>query len=140
VLAAAGGNVYAAKYATFALLGLAVVWMLWRKYPLDRAAWTLIPLMLAISSNVHPWYLTWLVPLLVVRPAVPLLLWVSLVPLHYAVLIDWFALGTWNGVSGWRWLVYAPVYAWIAYDWVRRMRKPEKNSMDLKQVRKSADR
>ncbi len=80
VLAACGGNVYAAKYATFALLGSAVLWMMWRKYPLDRAAWTLIPLMLAISANVHPWYLTWLVPLLVVRPTAPLLLWVALVP------------------------------------------------------------
>ncbi len=120
VLAVSGGNVYFAKYATFTLLGSAVLWMMWRKYPLDRAAWTLIPLMLAISSNVHPWYLTWTTPLLVIRPSVPLLLWVALVPLHYVVLIDWFALGQWNGINDWRWLVYVPVYGWMLVNGLRR--------------------
>lgn len=120
VLWVAGGDVYRAKYVTFAMLGSAVLWMMWRKYPLDRAAWTLIPLMLAISANVHPWYLTWITPLLVVRPSVPLLLWVTLVPLHYVVLIDWFALGQWNGVNEWRWLVYVPVYGWMLVQSIRR--------------------
>jgi hypothetical protein len=112
MLSLCGGDVYRAKYATFAILGSAIVWMMWRRYPLDRAAVTLIPLMLAISANVHPWYLTWLVPMLVVRPSAPFLLWVTLVPLHYVVLINWFALGQWDGVNGWRWLVYVPVYGW----------------------------
>jgi hypothetical protein len=109
----ARGDVYLAKYLTFAILGAAVAWVAWKRYSLDRAAFVLIPCMLAISANVHPWYLTWMVPLLVIRPSAPLLLWVALAPLHYVVLLDWFALGQWNGVNGWRWFVYVPVYAWI---------------------------
>ena len=119
---AAQGDVYRAKYWTFAILGAAVVWVWWKKYHLDRAAFVLVPFMLAISANVHPWYLTWLIPLLVVRPSAPLLLWVALVPIHYVVLIDWFALGKWDGVSSSRWLVYVPVYAWMLASWLMRLR------------------
>ena len=118
---AAHGDVYRAKYWTFAILGAAVASMVLKRYRLDGAAFVLIPFLLAISANVHPWYLTWLIPLLVIRPSAPLLLWVALVPLHYVVLIDWFALGRWDGSSSSRWFVYVPVYGWLIVAWLIRI-------------------
>lgn len=111
ILWACQGDIYRAKYATFAILACVVSIVLWKKLPFAEAALVIITAMLAISANVHPWYLTWIVPLLVVNPAAPLLLWVALVPLHYVVLIGYHTLGVWNGVESSRWFVYAPVYA-----------------------------
>jgi len=75
----------------------------------------IIVALLFVSSNCHPWYLVWFLPLLAVDPLPPLLLWTALMPLTYSVLIDWFALQVWNGSTSIRWYVYAPVLAyWIA--------------------------
>lgn len=112
------GDVYRAKYATFAILACIVSVVLWKKLPFAEAALAIITAMLAISANVHPWYLTWIVPLLAVNPAAPLLLWVALVPLHYAVLISYHTLGAWNGVTDSRWFVYAPVYSFAVLCWL----------------------
>ena len=118
ILWACGGDVYYAKYATFAILAGVVAVVLWKKLPFADAALVIITVMLAISANVHPWYLTWIVPLLAVNPAAPLLLWVALVPLHYVVLIAYHTVGAWNGVTDSRWFVYAPVYSFAVLCWV----------------------
>ena len=42
------------------------------------------------------------------------MLWTALMPVTYGVLIDWFALGVWNGSSALRWYVYVPVLVyWV---------------------------
>ena len=51
--------------------------------------------MLMISANCHPWYLTWLLPLLVLVPVPGLLLWTALVPLAYSAVIAWVETGEW---------------------------------------------
>jgi hypothetical protein len=79
--------------------------------------------LLTVSANVHPWYLTWFIPLLAIHPWTPLLAWVSLAPLFYSVLIGYATLGQWDGVTAWRWLVYAPVAALAAADGLRRLRR-----------------
>jgi hypothetical protein len=111
VLWAAGGDAYAAKYATFAALAALALWF--ARWPIERAWLATLVAVLALSANCHPWYLTWLVPLLVPMvmdaPFPPLLLWTGLAPLGYRVLVDWRLLGEWNGSTPERWLMHAPV-------------------------------
>lgn len=114
VLSLSHGDLYRAKYATFALLALVVLFALLKKLSFDGAALVLTGALLAISANVHPWYLTWILPLLAVHTAAPLLLWVALAPLHYIVLIDYYKIGVWSGITDSRWLVYVPVYGFLA--------------------------
>jgi hypothetical protein len=110
-IAWAAGEQYRAKYTAMALIAASALWFAFRPWPLERTAiWTIVALLL-LSSNCHPWYLTWFLPLLVLRPATPLLLWTGLMPLAYAVLIPWQALGTWNGSTTLRWWIYVPVFA-----------------------------
>jgi hypothetical protein len=67
--------------------------------------------MLAVSSNVHPWYLSWTVPFLVLVPVPAVFLWGALMPIAYEPVLRWTLLGEW-GSSGWaRWAIYVPVAA-----------------------------
>ena len=65
--------------------------------------------LLVVAANVHPWYMTWFLPLLALIPCVPLFIWLTLAPLFYVVLIEWNVRGVWDGSSSLRWWVYRPV-------------------------------
>jgi alpha-1,6-mannosyltransferase len=109
LIAAVARNPYAAKYATMALIATAALGVAAFRWNLEARTLALIVATLALSANVHPWYITWMVPLLPFYPIPGLLLWTALAPLAYQVLIDWFILGEWHGNNPFRWLVYVPV-------------------------------
>ncbi len=94
-----------------------------RSLPLERAALLFISGMLLVSANVHPWYLTWMAPLLVIYPWTPLLLWLSLAPLSYQVLIEYRILGEWNGSTAVRWWIYLPVLGLFLGERLQRFRR-----------------
>ena len=100
---------YLAKYITFALVAAAAIAVSLTPWQLERKALATVAAMLACSSNVHPWYAAWLLPMMVIVPAPAGLLFVSAVPVFYEVLIGWNLLGEWNGVSWLRWPVYGGV-------------------------------
>ena len=102
------GDVYRAKYAAFAVAALAAVWF--ARWELERGALATLVTLLLVSANCHPWYLTWLAPLLAWHPWIPLLAWQALMPLGYRVLADWQTLGEWRGSTQDRWFIYAPVF------------------------------
>jgi hypothetical protein len=79
--------------------------------------------MLMISANCHPWYLTWILPLLAFHPVPALLLWTAVMPLAYEVLIGWTILGEWNGSTPTRWWIYVPVYGLLIFGWLLRLRE-----------------
>jgi len=114
------GDIYRAKYVTFALVAAAVLGFTLSRWPLERAALWSIAAMLMLSANCHPWYLTWMLPLAALAPSAPLLLWTALAPLSYAVLIDWEMLGVWHGSTPLRWYIYAPVYGLLIARWIAR--------------------
>ncbi len=107
--AAIAGDPYTAKYATMAFIAAAALIIARLRWTLEARTLTLIVAILALSANVHPWYITWIVPLLPFYPIPGLLLWTALAPLAYQVLLDWTILGEWHGNPPMRWLVYAPV-------------------------------
>jgi len=111
-------DLYRAKYTAFAIVALAVAVLMQREIPLERASLWAVALMLMVSANCHPWYLTWLLPLLVLFPVPGLLLWTALAPLAYSALVSWVTLGEWQGSSAFRWFEYAPVYAMLTGSWL----------------------
>ncbi len=125
------GDASTAKHAAFAIVGLVVAGLVLARWPLEKAALTAITALLLVSSNCHPWYLTWLVPLLAVVPVPALLLWTALAPLAYRVVIAWALLGIWEGSTPWRWWIHGPVLAWLFFmvwdrlrAWLERRRAP----------------
>jgi hypothetical protein len=124
-LLALAGSPQRAQWMTGAALGAWVLLLVLarKRLPLERGTLLFIVGLLTVSANVHPWYLTWFIPLLAIHPWTPLLAWVSLAPLFYSVLIGYATLGQWDGVTAWRWLVYAPVAALAAADGLRRLRR-----------------
>lgn len=115
------GDLYRAKYAGFILIAAASALAAWRCRTLERASLVAITAMLMISANVHPWYLTWVLPLLVFHPAPALLLWTALAPLAYHTVIPWIELGEWHGSTPYRWWIYLPVYGMLAGGWLARL-------------------
>ena len=122
-------NVYRAKYAAFAIVAITVFILTLRQIPLERACLAAITVLLMVSANCHPWYLTWLLPLLVLFPVPALLLWTALAPLAYSAVISWVTLGDWQGSTPIRWFEYVPVYSmligsWLASRMISRRRFP----------------
>ena len=117
------GDQYNAKYLAFALVGLTAAWVTVRRWPLERGVLAVTVVLLLVSSNCHPWYLTWIAPLLALYPFAPLLLWTALMPLAYEVVLPWQWLGQWEGSTSSRWLIYIPVFAMFAVSgWLARRR------------------
>jgi uncharacterized membrane protein len=106
-----GENGDVAKRVSLVVLGLLVLAAcLWRA-PLERIVLGFVAGMLLISANVHPWYMAWMAPLLALEPFLAGFVWVALMPLAYAVLGTYRSTGVWDGSTGWRWLIYGPVFA-----------------------------
>lgn len=119
------GDLYRAKYTAFAMIAAVAVLAAWRCGTLEKASLVTITALLMISANVHPWYLTWLLPLLAFYPVPALLLWTALVPLAYQTVIAWLELGEWRGSTPDRWWIYGPVYGMLVGSWLaRRIRTP----------------
>ena len=111
-------DLYRAKKVAFAIIAAGIAFVTLRNRTPERGALAVIALMLMVSANCHPWYLTWILPLLTLFPVPALLLWTALVPIAYAAVISWSTLGEWNGSTELRWLEYAPVYALLAGSWI----------------------
>lgn len=112
----ATGDQYRAKYLSFGILAAAAVWVTLRRWPLPQATLAIVVVILLVSANCHPWYLTWFLPLLAIHPVPPLFLWISLIPIAYLPVIGWGVLGDWNGVSPMRWLIYGPLFVYAGGD------------------------
>ncbi|MBL8232340.1 MAG: hypothetical protein JNL98_27840 [Bryobacterales bacterium] len=118
----ATGDQYLAKYLAFALVFGAILLAVVQSMSLTKGTLLVTTVMLLVSANCHPWYVTWLLPMLVFHPSLALLAWSGLIPLAYRVLPAWQLLGEWNGSTPMRWLVYGPVFALLAWEWWKLIR------------------
>jgi hypothetical protein len=109
IVLALAKDVYRAKYLTYALVAASAILISLTRWTLEQKLLATVTSLLAFSSNVHPWYLTWLLPMLTVEPVAALLLLISLVPLFYEPVIGWVELHQWTPVGRMRWLVYGAV-------------------------------
>ncbi len=126
IYAAAGRDFEQTRSIMTALVGAATLGIAWRRRPLPDAMLRTITVLLLLSANAFPWYLTWLLPFLVLRPSPALLLWTALAPLAYHVLIGYHALSRWAEDPFFLYLEYLPVYGMLlAAPWLSGRSPPE---------------
>jgi len=118
-----GSTDLAAGAGAGVVAGLAV-WAAARRMDPARAAYILFAAILLLGPNCYPWYMTWIVPLVCFFPAsrfaVAWLLLTVLQFLSYNVLIDFQANGRWRFDPFLQWLTYAPFYALLLWQALRR--------------------
>jgi len=108
---------------------LGVAWLIcllvvWRRRPgPGRATGMLIGAFLVLSPTVHPWYLTWIMPFLVLRPNLAFSMWIAAAPLMYWPLAGWLNQGVWTEPE-WQGPVFSITFGalWLAgagWSWLR---------------------
>ena len=112
------------------IAGLAALW--WKRMPLVESALWSVVLLLFLSANCFPWYLSWLLPFLAVYPNAALLLWTALVTLSYHVVIGYGALGVWQESLEFRLLEYVPVYGMLIGQFLVRRFRGARRRMDTR--------
>jgi alpha-1,6-mannosyltransferase len=123
-LLALTGDQYRAKHLAFAILGIAAIGVRWMPWPRERKGLAVVLAMLAVSANVHPWYLSWTLPFLVFYPVPWVFLWSALMPIAYETAIRWTILGEWAQSPEIRWLIYLPVVGMAFWSLVRHAKRP----------------
>ncbi|MFQ5770183.1 MAG: hypothetical protein ACE5HX_06585 [bacterium] len=82
-----------------------------------------------INPTVQPWYLCWLLPLLVIVPNRAWILLTGLVTLSYWILIDYAKLGIWQESNWLKAVEYLPFYALLAFDGFRNKMKLQNDKL-----------
>jgi alpha-1,6-mannosyltransferase len=126
LLWAAGNDFYLAKKFAFAIVCITVAAVIALRWPPERSTLTVIAVLLMVSANCHAWYLTWMLPMLVVYPVPPLLLWTTLAPVAHTAVIRWIEAGEWNGSTTARYYEYVPVYLALAI-WLLALRLKQRS-------------
>ena len=110
----------AAKYIVMGLVGgIALI-----PQELERSVLTTTLAILLLSANVHPWYLTWLLPHWAILTVPPLAVWMALTPLQYWGLYEWRTAGRWVERGPWNAVVYS-ISAATLFLWLRRRGRVE---------------
>ncbi|MFQ5648611.1 MAG: hypothetical protein ACE5IY_01600 [bacterium] len=89
-----------------------------------RLGLILLGTLFILNPTVHPWYLCWLVPFLVVVPNRAWLLLTGLVALSYWILNDYTRTGVWQESLWIKYAEYLPFYTLLIFDGVRNKIRP----------------
>jgi hypothetical protein len=111
-----------------ARLFIALLLSLWVLYLLNQKTGDLnniisqstliVAALLLLSPTQFPWYYTWLIPFLVLKPIRPLLLITFLFPIYYARFY-YFSIGQVELFDDFIvWLQFLPVWVFIIYEWL----------------------
>ncbi len=114
-----GSHEIAAGVGEGVVIGLAL-WLAIRRADPTRAAFLLIGTVLLFAPNGYPWYFTWIVPLLCFYPSPAWLLLTILEFLSYKIFLNYRALGVWHFDLFFQWLCYAPFYALLGWEFLRK--------------------
>jgi alpha-1,6-mannosyltransferase len=109
----------AAKYIVMGLVAAVACWPL---RGLEHSVLATTLAILLLSANVHPWYLTWLLPHWAVLAAPPLAVWMALTPLQYWGLTEWRQAGRWVERGPWNAVVYGAAAVTFIL-WLERRRR-----------------
>jgi alpha-1,6-mannosyltransferase len=98
------------------LLALAFCWF--KKYSVYRSLLIIYGTILLFSPVVHPWYVCWVIPLLVFHQNAAWLFFSGWIAISYIV---WFVypVGEWKHDNWLMILVYTPLYAMLLINWIR---------------------
>ncbi len=109
----------------FGIVALKVLWNLRENMNAQGRVWifsaglAIFGTFIIVNPTVHPWYLCWLLPFLVVSPNRAWLLLTGLCALSYWVLAQYAATGTWEESIVVRLLEYLPFYALLFFDYLK---------------------
>jgi hypothetical protein len=117
----ATGSLFLSKVFVAAAFFVLVAVVLLRDLPVLKSAMILIGGALLLTTTVQPWYLLWIIPFLVFYPNRAWLLLTALIVLSYHVLILYEAEGIWRESVWIKIGIYAPFYALLIGDWVRKI-------------------
>lgn len=93
--------------AAVALIWLAVAALAWRRrLEPARAAWWMVGALLVLTPTLHPWYLTWIVPLLALRRSLAWTWLLAVAPLLYWPVPRWRTELVWHEPT-WLWPLVA---------------------------------
>ena len=109
---------YLARVAAGLPVLVVALWVFYRPTVPTRDVLVVLTTVLLVSPILHPWYLLWIAPLLVLHPSRALILWTGLAPLSYL-----FALLDPEGLPPGGMLLYleyVPVYFVLAWELLRR--------------------
>jgi hypothetical protein len=95
-----------------------ILFSLKRGFNFYRGAFVAFGSVMLLSPVVHPWYLCWILPLLVFHPNKPWIFLCGWIVLAYMIR-HLFPVGVWKPVLWLSLLVYAPFYAWLLFDFIR---------------------
>ncbi len=109
------------KALVAASLALLLIFCLHQRHEPAAAALILLAALLLLSPTVHPWYVTWIVPLAALYRARSLLLWSGLVTLAYASAFLLATTGVWSEPVWIRVAEYTPVFFVLALEAGRRL-------------------
>ena len=105
----------------FAVLLLAVIgWTAVKWTDPWRGAFAALGTYLVLSPTLHPWYLLWTVPFLVLFPRLSWGVLSALVFLAYEVLIEYSKQGIWQEATWVKWVEFLPFYGLLALEMARR--------------------
>ena len=121
ILYKALGGAEPARITGMIVTVLAMVVCLVRKFSFYRAVFVAFGCVLLFSPVVHPWYLCWVLPLLVFHPNKPWIFFCGWIVLAYFIRYL-FPAGVWKPVLWLKLLVYVPLYAWLLIDLARSVR------------------
>jgi len=76
--------------------------------------------MFLLSPTLYPWYLIWIIPLLVFLPNWSWLIFTMLIQLSYFVLQDYSLHGVWKESNLILWLQYLPFYGLLIFEYLDR--------------------
>jgi alpha-1,6-mannosyltransferase len=123
LFAAFTGSPLAASAAYGATVAGIAGFLAGRGVPALRSAFVVLGAVLCCASNVFPWYMSWILPLLAVFPNPAWLLFSVLIFLSYNVLIGYGALGVWRDDTTFLLLEYVPFYALLIGGWMASQSK-----------------
>jgi len=119
-----GSHEVAAGIGEGVVLGLSL-WLAFRRVDPTRAAFLMIGTVLLFAPNGYSWYFTWIVPLLCFYPSPAWLLLTILEFLSYKIFINYRAFGKWHFDPLFQWLCYAPFYALLGCEFLRKNKPTE---------------
>lgn len=116
-IAAAWFGTHVALALAVAVVGAVIIVTAARRADPLRAAFLIIGALLLVLPHLQPWFLLWLLPLLVFFPEVPWLYFAAAVPLAYLL----------PQHSALIWVEYVPLFALLAWQGTRLLRPARKS-------------
>jgi hypothetical protein len=125
-----GVSLDAGNFLCLAALLIFILWSSTRRLRFDQFAYRALAALLILSPTLHPWYLTWMIPFICLRPQVAWLLLTGTTIAYYEAVRIYNFTGKWEKLPWVQIIEYVPFYlTWFVESARRRRRWPWKSAI-----------